>query len=285
MKRYPVLVLVLWLLVGCAAEPTPTPDLAATQIAQEEAQHATMTAEAPTATSPPTDTPTVTLTLTPTNTATETPTSTPTETPTATSTPTTTPTQTPTDTATATPTPKPTQTPKPKPTDTPVPALAITRQDLHYDCAKRNLAKDWDTGVWTWGYRLLEVPFVIQNNSTDTLQPPWLPSRWIIAGGEEDREDTRAWDWVLYRWQPPGSPVELETWLLSESSLVEKPPVNPGATVSWTFVAFPVERWEWVRAVEFEVWGQTYRLEFPKPSYEGEFNYYDCGDYPDDYQP
>lgn len=275
MKRYPVLVLILWLLLGCGAEPTPTPDLAATQIAQEKAAHTTMTAEAPTPTKPPTPTPTVTLTATPANTAT----GTPTHTPTATLTPTTMPTQTPTETSTVTPTPKPTKTPKPKPTSTSVPALTITFQDLHYDCVTHFLATDEDTEAWIWGYRLLEVPFIIQNNSTDTLQPPWMPSRWIIAGGEEDREDTRTWDWV------PIKVEQWDLWWLKESSLVEKPPVTPGATVSWTFVTFPIERWEWVRAVEFGVWGETYRLEFSKPAYEGEFNYYDCGDYPAEYKP
>ena len=47
--RFPMLVLlmlVLCLLVGCGAVPTPTPDLVATQIAVEKLVHATMTAEA-----------------------------------------------------------------------------------------------------------------------------------------------------------------------------------------------------------------------------------------------
>lgn len=59
MKRCVVVALVVCVLVACGAEPTPTPDAVATQIAVEEAAHATMTAQAPeaTATPTPTDTP------------------------------------------------------------------------------------------------------------------------------------------------------------------------------------------------------------------------------------
>ena len=48
--KMPLIVLstvLLLLLIGCGGEPTPTPDLVATQIAVEEAAHATMTARAP----------------------------------------------------------------------------------------------------------------------------------------------------------------------------------------------------------------------------------------------
>jgi hypothetical protein len=100
MRRYVPLVSVLCLIVGCGAEPTPTPDLVATQIAVEKAAHATMTAEAPTATWTPT--------------ATETPTAT--DVPTATSTPTPRPTQTYTPRPTRTFTPRPTPTPSATPT-------------------------------------------------------------------------------------------------------------------------------------------------------------------------
>jgi formylglycine-generating enzyme required for sulfatase activity len=67
-KRYLVIVFVLFLLVGCASEPTPTPDLVATQIAVEEAANAAMTAELPTATSTSIPTPTETHTPQPTDT-------------------------------------------------------------------------------------------------------------------------------------------------------------------------------------------------------------------------
>ncbi len=62
MKRLLVLLLALGLLAGCGAEPTPAPDLVATQVAVMEAAAATLTAGAPTATA---TTPTLAPTETP----------------------------------------------------------------------------------------------------------------------------------------------------------------------------------------------------------------------------
>ena len=56
MKRFIALILVVCFLGACGGEPTPAPDLVATQIAVEEAAHATMTAKAPTATPKPAET-------------------------------------------------------------------------------------------------------------------------------------------------------------------------------------------------------------------------------------
>ena len=53
MKKCLILTLVLCVLAACGGEPSPTPDLVATQIAVEIAAHATMTAWVPTATSTP----------------------------------------------------------------------------------------------------------------------------------------------------------------------------------------------------------------------------------------
>lgn len=82
------------ILAACGTEPSPTPDLVATQIAVEEAAHATMTARAPTATDTPTHTPTPTHTSTPTRTPSPTASPTATQTPTRTTTPSPTPTPT-----------------------------------------------------------------------------------------------------------------------------------------------------------------------------------------------
>ena len=70
MPRCLVLALVALTLVACGAEPTPTPDLVATQIAVEKAAHATMTAAAPTVTDSPTPTHTSTPKEAPTATST-----------------------------------------------------------------------------------------------------------------------------------------------------------------------------------------------------------------------
>jgi hypothetical protein len=78
-KRIAFLGLIMWLIAGCGAAPTPTPDLVATQVAVMEAAAATLTAAAPpaepahtsapetppTSAPPPTDTPAPTLASTP----------------------------------------------------------------------------------------------------------------------------------------------------------------------------------------------------------------------------
>ena len=61
MKRTLVLLLALWLVVGCGREPTTTPDLVATQVAVMEAAAVTLTAEAPTAAATSTASPTSTV--------------------------------------------------------------------------------------------------------------------------------------------------------------------------------------------------------------------------------
>jgi hypothetical protein len=96
MKRFVVSAVLLWILAGCGGPATPTPDVVATQIAVEEAAHATMTARAPAATQTPTTTPSPTYTTIPTKTPTPRPTNTPV------------PTRTPSPTATWTPSPTPT---------------------------------------------------------------------------------------------------------------------------------------------------------------------------------
>lgn len=113
-------ILVLWLTSiilpasACACQPTPTPDVVATQVAVQRAAAATLSAEAPTATSAPRDTaaPGPTSTLAPTQAPSASPLTTTTPSPTSyslltdTSTPLPTATQTPTETAVPTSRPK-----------------------------------------------------------------------------------------------------------------------------------------------------------------------------------
>jgi hypothetical protein len=100
------LLTVMLAVAACGGEPTPTPDLVATEVAVQKAAAATLTAEAPTATNTPIDTPTLTSTEAPAATPlpSETPTPTPSNTPSDT--------YTPTPTMTDTPTPAPTSPPK-----------------------------------------------------------------------------------------------------------------------------------------------------------------------------
>lgn len=263
MRNILALVLATCLLAGCGAEPTPTPDVVATQIAVEKAAHATMTAEAPTATNTPS--PTSTDTPSPTSTDTPTPTVTPTSTPTPTHTPSPTATSTQTATATETETPKPTRKPKPtkKPTpaNTPVPAVSVWYDEFHYECQK----KHWGSSDPVWGYRSFQTMMYITNNSDTTLEAPWKPSRWIIANWrnpQEERITTSVWEWVD-----------------KHRNFYPEPAIGPGGKARWTYMAFPVHRWEYVKAAEFDRWGETYRFDFPRPEYPGEYNMWDCGEY------
>ena len=77
MKKCLSLALILYLVAACGDEPSPTPDLVATQIAVEVAALATMTAWTPTATSTPEPTDTPTPTVVPSKTPTPRPTVTP----------------------------------------------------------------------------------------------------------------------------------------------------------------------------------------------------------------
>ncbi len=86
MKRIFAFVFVLFLLFACDGQPTPTPDIVATEAAVQRAAAATLTAEAPTSTPTPSSTVTPAPTLTPTPSPTPSPTLTPTQTPTPTST-------------------------------------------------------------------------------------------------------------------------------------------------------------------------------------------------------
>jgi len=186
--------------------------------------------------------PTATHTPTPTNTATLTPPAT------ATSTPTSTP--------TLTPTPKP----PPSPTPTTSPELSITYDGCIYECE----TEPWrpPPGEPVTGYRSFQTTIAIRNLTNDkTLEPPWGPDRWILTGGETEWEETRWWEWIAHAGTP----------------FYPKPPIGPGARVTWTFVCFPVPRESWVKAVEFSLWGRTYVVEFPNPYY-GQCTWYACPD-------
>jgi hypothetical protein len=85
-KRIAFVALIVWLIAGCGAAPTTTPDLVATQVAVMEAAAATLTAAAPTAAPTLTSAPTATPTSAPLPTDTPSPTLTPTSLPSPTTT-------------------------------------------------------------------------------------------------------------------------------------------------------------------------------------------------------
>ena len=205
-------------------------------------------------------------TASPTSTAlpTGTPTPAPTRTPHPTSTPRATPTRTraPTRTAapTATATKKPRSTSMPVATRTPVPELLVTWQDFHYECqGYLELTQGRPPHETVSGYRSFQALMVITNQTADsTLEPPWMPERWIVTDGHSEWEETYAWQWSA-----------------EGGGAYDQPSIGPGATASWTWLCYPLPEGAWVKAADFAAWGHTYRFEFPKPE-SGEFNYYVC---------
>lgn len=257
-----LLVLISLLLAACGGTTaTPTPDLEATvqaAIAATQAAQPTDTpVPEPTATPQPTDTPMPTDTPAPTDTPV--PTDTPTLKPTDTPGPTPTPTETPLPTDTPTPEPTDTATPIP-PTPTPTPALLVEFRNLHYEC----------TGGAVWyagrlnnapfsGYRRFQADFFIKNLGTEPIIPPWMPTRWIVTNGVDEHELTYMWQWV------PRS-----------RQLYEQPVIQPLASAGWTYMAYPLEQGEWVKAAEFEYNGVTYRQEFDLGDFGDAHNYVAC---------
>jgi hypothetical protein len=102
MTKCLILALILCLLAACGGEPSPTPDLVATQIAVELAAGATMTAWTPTVTSTPE------------------------------------PTETAAPTDTPTPTPVPSKTPTPRPTVTPPPHIEAEEYAVYSAMIQQN---------------------------------------------------------------------------------------------------------------------------------------------------
>lgn len=250
------------LLASCA--PMPTPDAPATEAAIAARIFATLTASAPpTPTSvPPTTVPSVTAPP-PSPTATPAPSHTPAP-PTAAPTASATPTATLAATAppqTSPPTPKPAA---PAPTRAPAAALPkksleVVYINLHYECQMT----EWVDRVRVWGYSSFQADMFIKNNSSEPVQPPWSPQRWIITDGANERASDLVWEWGHVQPQPNNQPI-----------------IAPGQSAGWTFMAFPIERNEWVKAVEFAWQGQVYRTEFDLGPLRNAHNYKDCGEYP-----
>ncbi|MGI6208265.1 MAG: LysM peptidoglycan-binding domain-containing protein [Anaerolineae bacterium] len=151
------------------------------------------------------------------------------------------------------PAPEPTATPASLPTPaipgpiaapTPAPGggqVHVEFSSPHYECQMRCL--DPDNPVWS--YRSFQVLMTIINTTTDsTIEPPWKPSRWIITDGANTRTD----DLVFVWYAPVGQPYR-------------QPSIPPGGASEWTFIYPTLAESEWVSAVEFDLWGHTYRQE------------------------
>lgn len=134
--------------------------------------------------------------------------------------------------------------------------LDVTFINPHYDCQQG----EWGDDPPTWGYRSFQVDMYITNNSQVPIEPPWKPKRWVITDGVNDYINDLMWQWVS-----------------RSTGFYDQPIIQPGASAGWTFLAFPVDRNQWMKAVEF-VWNdQVYRQEFDLGPYGNSYNYKDCG--------
>jgi uncharacterized protein YraI len=147
----------------------------------------------------------------------------------------------------------PTPPPAPKKPASAPKTLQVEFKNPHYECQQ----KEWNG---QWGYRSFQADLYIKNNGTVPVEPPWKPSRWIITDGKSERESKTMWQWVSRR-----------------TGFYKQPTIHPGESAGWTFLAFPIDRNEWVKAAEFEWNGQIYRQEFDLGPFNNNYNYQDCG--------
>jgi hypothetical protein len=100
----------------------------------------------------------------------------------------------------------------------------------------------------------------IKNLSGQSIEPPWRVVSWVITDGVKERVDTRVWEWV-----PRGG------------GFYEQPVIDPGGAAGWTFLAYPLQKGEWVKSAQARWKGGTYRQEFDLGKFGDAHNYVDCG--------
>jgi hypothetical protein len=66
-------------------------------------------------------------------------------------------------------------------------------------------------------------------------------------------------------------------WISTKTGFYEQPTIQPGASAGWTYLAYPLQEGEWVKAAEFEWNGVTYREEFDLGEFGDAHNYVVCG--------
>ena len=167
--------------------------------------------------------------------------------------------------------------PTPPPTSTPgvvaqVPSkgkrdMEVTFINPHYECEQREWTYRGDmrgmpgVQITLWGYRQFQIDMFIKNNTDAPIPTPWHPTRWIITNGRDDS--------VLDLWW---------TWGSAQGQWIQQGPIPPGQTAGWTFMAFPLDRDQWVKAVEYIRNGQVYRYTPDLGPLRNNFNFKDCGD-------
>lgn len=140
--------------------------------------------------------------------------------------------------------------------------LQVSFLNPHYECQQREWRYTGDDGKLhpIWGYRSFQVDMYIRNNGSEEVKPPWQPTRWIITDGVHEYVNDIMWQWV------------------SRKGFYKQPVIHPGESAGWTFLAFPIARNQWVKAVEFWWNGQEYYKTFDLGPYHNAYNYKDCGE-------
>lgn len=148
-------------------------------------------------------------------------------------------------------------------TATPVSSpLVVEFLNPHYNCESTILDFEASSGITerVGGHRSFQIDLYIHNNGTEPVEPQWKPNRWIITNGTDEMISDLSWQW--------GS---------RDGGTYRQPTIYPGQVSGWTWMAFPLQYGEWVKAVEFVWGGETYRQEFDLGPYGNAYNYVDCG--------
>jgi hypothetical protein len=169
------------------------------------------------------------------------------------------------------------------------PELTVDVTRMQYQCQMQGYDYTVAPGITDSlkGYRSFEFDANITNRSDKPVEIVLKPARWVITDGARDSISDLAWEyvpasstkygykevdnvWKLYalpkdqitQWQEQGKTVTLQ----------------PGQSVARTFIAFPLNKGEWVKGVDFVFNGQTYHKDFDIGPYGTAYNYgEDCG--------
>lgn len=171
------------------------------------------------------------------------------------------------------------------------PELTVDVTRMLYQCQMRGYDYTVAPGITDSlkGYRSFEIDATITNRGAGPVEIVLKPARWVITDGTKDVISDLAWEytpapttsyayrqvedvWKLYavprqqitQWQQQGNTITLQ----------------PGQSTARTFIAFPLDKGEWVKGVDFVFNGQTYHKDFDLGLYGTAYNYgEDCGEW------
>jgi hypothetical protein len=169
------------------------------------------------------------------------------------------------------------------------PELAVDITRMLYQCQMRGYDYTVAPGITDSlkGYRSFEIDATITNRSTKPVEIVLKPARWVITDGTKDVISDLAWEYTpaptttyVYRqvndvWKLYELPKQQITQWQEQGNTVT---LQPGQSVAKTFIAFPLDKGEWVKGVDFVFDGQTYHKDFGIGPYGTAYNYgEDCG--------